>query len=286
MRLASASSPAAAIAKVKGGKRVTGVAICAQAGEGAVLEEIPCEAVAMFRRLVAGRPSVTAIAAASSTWDDRHLGLRARSDPSAPEPRRLGHGRGRGQRGRHLDLPAISEAMSAQTGISTRVETEGRRKEDGKEDGSELRSNHPPRLGHAARRASITLRNKMWLDYQNDVKVSDVQLAAREGYLSRSNTPSVTPRLGMATDQGKLSEHQRPGRSWPMRLAQEIPQVGTTTFRPPYTPVTIGALAGESRGDIFQPLRRTPMHEAHEKSESLFRARRSLAPPLLLPEGG
>jgi sarcosine oxidase subunit alpha len=53
-------------------------------------------------------------------------------------------------------------------------------------------------------------------------------------------------------------------------LNAEIPQVGTTTFRPPYTPVTLGALAGESRGEIFQPLRKTPMHAWHEQNHAYF----------------
>jgi sarcosine oxidase subunit alpha len=110
--------------------------------------------------------------------------------------------------------------------------------------------------------AGPKLKMKMWLDYQNDVKVSDVQLAAREGYVSVEHTKRYTT-LGMATDQGKLSQHQRLA-ILADALDSQIPAVGTTTFRPPYTPVTIGALAGEARGEIFQPLRRTPMHDWHE----------------------
>ncbi len=129
--------------------------------------------------------------------------------------------------------------------------------------------------------APIALRSKMWLDYQNDVKVSDVQLAAREGYESVEHTKRYTT-LGMATDQGKLSNIN--GLAvLAEALDEDIPQVGTTTFRPPYTPVTLGALAGEARGEIFQPLRRTPMHDWHEENRGLLRTRRPLAPPLLLP---
>src|SRR5690606_28908861 len=109
--------------------------------------------------------------------------------------------------------------------------------------------------------AGASLKMKMWLDYQNDVKVSDVQLAAREGYTSVEHTKRYTT-LGMATDQGKLSNIN--GLAvLADALHEDIPAVGTTTFRPPYTPVTIGALAGEARGDIFQPLRKTPMHDWH-----------------------
>ncbi|MCC6002541.1 MAG: sarcosine oxidase subunit alpha family protein, partial [Pararhodobacter sp.] len=110
-------------------------------------------------------------------------------------------------------------------------------------------------------RAGYKLRMKMWLDPQNDVKVSDVQLAAQEGYESVEHTKRYTT-LGMATDQGKLSNIN--GLAvLADALGRPIPQVGTTTFRPPYTPLTIGTIAGEARGPIFQPLRRTPMHDWH-----------------------
>ena len=110
--------------------------------------------------------------------------------------------------------------------------------------------------------AGPALRMKMWLDPQNDVKVSDVQLAAREGYESVEHTKRYTT-LGMATDQGKMSNIN--GLAiLSDALHRPIPETGTTTFRPPYTPISIGAIAGEARGEIFQPLRRTPMHEWHE----------------------
>lgn len=116
--------------------------------------------------------------------------------------------------------------------------------------------------------APISLRSKMFLDYQNDVKVSDVNLAAREGYQSVEHTKRYTT-LGMATDQGKLSNIN--GLAiLANSLGSAIPNVGTTTFRPPYTPVTIGALIGEARGALFQPLRKTPMHEWHHQNQAYF----------------
>ncbi len=110
--------------------------------------------------------------------------------------------------------------------------------------------------------AGPKLRMKMWLDPQNDVKVSDVQLAAREGYESVEHTKRYTT-LGMATDQGKMANIN--GLAvLSDALNRAIPDTGTTTFRPPYTPLTMGTIAGEARGDIFQPLRRTPMHDWHD----------------------
>ena len=110
-------------------------------------------------------------------------------------------------------------------------------------------------------RAGPALRAKAFLDFQNDVKVSDVELAAREGYASVEHAKRYTT-LGMATDQGKLSNIN--GLAvLAGALGRPIPEVGTTTFRPPYTPVTFGAIAGEARGALFKPVRRTPMDAWH-----------------------
>ena len=111
-------------------------------------------------------------------------------------------------------------------------------------------------------RAKPAIREKAFLDFQNDVKVSDIELAAREGFQSVEHAKRYTT-LGMATDQGKLSNVN--GLAiLSDALGQPIPQTGTTTFRPPYAPVPMGAIAGEARGDLFQPIRRTPLHDWHE----------------------
>jgi sarcosine oxidase subunit alpha len=224
-----------AIAKVKGTKRVTGVAICAQAGEGAVQEEIACEAIAMS----GGWSPVVHLwshCGGKLTWDETLSAF-------IPDPKR----------------PTLNHDGSAM------VDTVGAAAGDLDLSGTPV--SIPP-VWVMPQGAPIQLRSKMWLDYQNDVKVSDVQLASREGYVSVEHTKRYTT-LGMATDQGKLSNIN--GLAvLADSLGQEIPQVGTTTFRPPYTPVTIGALAGESRGEIFQPLRRTPMHAQHEAAGAYF----------------
>ncbi len=265
-----------AIAKVKGGKRVTGVTICAQAGEGAVQEEIACEAVAMS----GGWSPVVHLwshCGGKLIWDD---GISAFvPDTSRPPLNHDGSAMVQvvGSAAGLLDLPAIFAAS-----VSTKGKTEGRRAEDARKTVST--SVTIPPVWVMPQGAPITLRNKMWLDYQNDVKVSDVQLAAREGYQSVEHTKRYTT-LGMATDQGKLSNIN--GLAiLADSLGAEIPQVGTTTFRPPYTPVTIGALAGESRGEIFQPLRRTPMHEAHEKSGAYFEPVGLWRRPYCFPRAG
>ena len=99
---------------------------------------------------------------------------------------------------------------------------------------------------------------RAWLDQQNDVTVKDVKLAHQEGFKSVEHLKRYTT-LGMATDQGKTSNMG--GLAIMAEIAGKgIPDVGTTIFRPPYTPVSIGALAGRMRGMEFHPTRLTPSH--------------------------
>jgi glycine cleavage system aminomethyltransferase T len=105
------------------------------------------------------------------------------------------------------------------------------------------------------------VRGKAFVDLQNDVTVDDVCLAQREGYESVEHLKRYTT-LGMGTDQGKTSNLNALALLAQARGAT-IPATGTTTFRPPYTPVAIGALAGRAVGAHFKPTRLTPMHEWH-----------------------
>src|SRR5690606_31774244 len=109
---------------------------------------------------------------------------------------------------------------------------------------------------------------KPFVDFQNDVTAADVLLAAREGYRSVEHLKRYTT-TGMGTDQGKTSNVNALA-ILAATLNQDIPAVGTTTFRPPYTPVTIGAFSGYDRGDLLDPIRRTPMHSWHESMGAKF----------------
>lgn len=102
---------------------------------------------------------------------------------------------------------------------------------------------------------------KHFHDFQNDVTAADIHLAAREGYLSVEHLKRYTT-TGMATDQGKTSNLNALAIMAEIRGAQ-IPEVGTTTFRPPYTPVTLGAIAGQETDELFLQQRTTPMHRWH-----------------------
>jgi sarcosine oxidase subunit alpha len=104
-------------------------------------------------------------------------------------------------------------------------------------------------------------RGKAFVDLQMDVTVADIALAHREGYESIEHLKRYTT-LGMGTDQGKTSNFAALATMAALRNAT-IPDTGTTTFRPPFTPVAIGALAGRAVGHHFKPFRRTPMHGWH-----------------------
>ncbi len=104
-----------------------------------------------------------------------------------------------------------------------------------------------------------TALGKAFVDFQNDVKVGDIALAVREGFRSIEHVKRYTT-TGMATDQGKTSNMNALAIAADA-LARPMPQVGLTTFRTPYTPVTFGTFAGHSRGTLFDPVRRTPMHD-------------------------
>ncbi|MCX7354173.1 MAG: sarcosine oxidase subunit alpha family protein [Alphaproteobacteria bacterium] len=109
---------------------------------------------------------------------------------------------------------------------------------------------------------------KHFVDLANDVTAADVRLAAREGYRSVEHTKRYTT-LGMGPDQGKTSNV--PGLAiLADALGKEIPDVGTTTFRPPYTPVSYGLLAGRDVGEMSDLTRTTPIHEWHAMTGGVF----------------
>ncbi|MCY3877778.1 MAG: sarcosine oxidase subunit alpha family protein [Rhodobacteraceae bacterium] len=254
-----------AIASIKGRGRVRGVRICSQAGEGAVLEEIECEAVAM-----SGGWSP-----AAHLWS--HCGGKQiwnrdvaayRPDPGCPP------------------IDAAGDALAYVCGAAAGVMTADRITENalamassalnsiGHKGGSTAPmlagevQGRPDALCLTPSGVSAGNRAGIWVDFQNDVKVSDLELAVREGFESSEHAKRFTT-LGMATDQGKLSNINGL-MILSENLGMEIAEVRATTFRPPYTPVTLGAIAGDARGRFFKPVRKTPMDEWHGKNGAFW----------------
>jgi len=111
-------------------------------------------------------------------------------------------------------------------------------------------------------------RGRAFVDFQNDVTAKDLKLATQEGFRSIEHVKRYTT-TGMATDQGKTS-NMNALSIVARQLGRPIPEVGLTTFRPPYTPVTFGTLAGYSRGVLFDPVRTTPVHGWAEAQGAVF----------------
>ncbi len=111
-------------------------------------------------------------------------------------------------------------------------------------------------------------KGKAFVDFQNDVAVSDVKLAAREGFRIPEHLKRYTT-LGMATDQGKTG-NANGAAVLAAATGRYIGAVGTTTFRPPYTPIAISAFAGHHRGRDFRPARLAPSHRWAEEQGAVF----------------
>jgi sarcosine oxidase, subunit alpha len=250
----------AAAVKVKGAKRVHSVCRGVQAGEGEVLEEIFCDAVAMS----GGWSPVVHLwshCGGKLTWDADQAAFRPDHDraPTSHDGNPFVIASGAADGAFHLK-DVLQNAANAGKTAAARV---GAEKGDASVSSGDAPDEAPlVPVWMMPQGAKKQLRMKAWLDYQNDVKVSDVQLAAQEGFESVEHTKRYTT-LGMATDQGKLSNINGLA-TLAHALDEEIPRVGTTTFRPPYTPISMGAIAGQARGEIFQPIRKTPMHDWHE----------------------
>ena len=126
-------------------------------------------------------------------------------------------------------------------------------------------------------------QGRQWIDLTHDVTVADVELAAREGYVSVEHLKRYTT-LGMAPDQGRTSNVNGIAVLG-AATGREIPEVGTTTFRPPYTPVPFGALAGMRRAALHTPLRRSPLHAEHQRMGARMKEYGGWLRPAVYPRG-
>ncbi len=270
------------IAKVKGAAKVDGVMLCAQGGEGAVTEELSCDVVAMS----GGWSPVVHLwshCGGKLIWDAEaaHFRPDPAKAPTGADGAAFVHTAGSAS-GALATGTVLEDAFGAGRAA---CEAAGFKPKRGKAAQAEPEEAGPilP-VWVMPQGAGDALRSKMWLDYQNDVKVSDVRLAAQEGFESVEHTKRYTT-LGMATDQGKLSNIN--GLAvLSQALGADIPAVGTTTFRPPYTPISMGAIGGEARGKIFQPLRRTPIHAWHEKRGAHWEPVGQWRRPYAFPQDG
>ena len=125
---------------------------------------------------------------------------------------------------------------------------------------------------------------KAFVDFQNDVTAADIHLAVRENYRSIEHIKRYTA-LGFGTDQGKLSNVNGFAIAADA-LGKSIPEVGTTTYRPAYSPVTFGTLAGPHEGDTFEPRRYSAMHACHVSRGAEFEPVGQWLRPWYFPKPG
>ena len=125
---------------------------------------------------------------------------------------------------------------------------------------------------------------KQFVDYQNDVTAAAIELACREGFQSIEHVKRYTA-MGFGTDQGKLGNIN--GMAIAARVqGKSIPEVGTTVFRPNYTPVTFGAIVGRDCGELFDPQRHTPLHRWHVEQGAVFEDVGQWKRPRYFPRSG
>ncbi|MGA7811941.1 sarcosine oxidase subunit alpha family protein [Caballeronia sp.] len=133
-------------------------------------------------------------------------------------------------------------------------------------------------------RETATRGPKQFIDFQNDVSAADIFLAAREGFESVEHVKRYTA-MGFGTDQGKLGNIN--GMAiLALALNKTIPETGTTTFRPNYTPVTFGTFAGRELGEFLDPVRKTAVHEWHVENGAAFEDVGNWKRPWYYPKNG
>ena len=111
-------------------------------------------------------------------------------------------------------------------------------------------------------------KTKAFVDFQNDATAKDIKLALREGFRSIEHVKRYTT-TGMGTDQGKLGNMNALGIISDTSNVK-MSDLGTTTFRPPYTPLTFGTIVGRNVGEFFDAFRKTPMHDWHVQNKAKF----------------
>ena len=244
------------VSDVAGRRRVTGVSIARWNGDswGAVRSTIrmDCDLVAMSG---GWSPAIHLHSQAGGrlAWDDSRLCFLPAEARQAHVS--AGAGNGKWSLGECLadGLRAGAEAVSRLGLKAAAIKAPGTAADDGE--------NPIEPLWRVPAERDADRCPKQFIDFQNDTSVADIRLAAREGYRNVEHVKRYTA-LGFGTDQGKLGNINGMAVLADV-LGKKIPEVGTTTFRPAYTPVSFGVCAGESTGELYDPVRTTAIHEWH-----------------------
>ena len=245
----------ATVLGTSGNRRVAGITIAqiSSAGSSAARRTLACDAVLMSGGFT---PSVHLFSQSRGTlrWSDDHQAFLP--DRSAERERSAGACRGVVDLAETIadGLTAGAESAPSRTATARRIVATRPRSSDG---------------GHlGAVPLASGASQKSFVDWQHDVTIKDLAIATREGFRSIEHVKRFTT-TGMATDQGKTSNLNALAIV-ARAIDAPIPRVGLTTFRMPYTPTTFGTFAGPSRGDLFDPVRRTPIHDWAAAAGAVF----------------
>lgn len=147
-----------------------------------------------------------------------------------------------------------------------------------------VQASAPMAMFHVPHTSPTSRAPKQFVDLQNDVTAAGIELATREGFESIEHVKRYTA-MGFGTDQGKLGNIN--GMVITAKsLNKSIPDTGTTVYRPNYTPITFGAIAGSHCGSLFDPERYTAMHTWHVAHGAKFEDVGQWKRPWYFPKGG
>ena len=204
--------------------------------------------------MVAGVPALTLDSALEQGWN---AGVKAAGN----QPRRSG---------KSMPWHAVSKGRNLEPESSAGNRPQAHSRSDG--------------ALHIERCESNQRNDRQWIDFQYDVTLQDIDIAVAENYTSVEHLKRYTT-TGMSVDQGKTS-NVNALLALAERTGRTPDEVGTTTFRPFYMPVTLGALAGRDRGEFYAPVQRSPLFACHEQLGARFEDYGAWRRPRVYPRNG
>jgi sarcosine oxidase subunit alpha len=255
------------IGKVEGKRKVEAVGICSVNGEGSIEDIISCNAIA-----VSGgwnpNANLWSHCGGKLVWDS-DFGFYKPDFNNTPlgrdgEPNMLALGSCAGIFSNYEIQDEVPRKINQ---FAIRLKIKSKRNSETNIFSKELVETKSPTfvLPHGATKEK---QKKMFVDLQNDVTVSDLKLAALEGFENIEHAKRYTT-LGMATDQGKTSNINGI-YVLSQSLGKSMESIGHTTFRPPYKPVPLGVIAGQYTKQLFKPVKKTPIHKWNMANNAIW----------------
>ena len=267
-----------AVIEVSGSKRVTGVSIAPLSADGSRVNGSVTKLNADTVATSGGWSPVIHLSChtgARPVWNEDVVGFL----PGPTVQKQLTAG---AINGSYSTSTALFEGLNA--GLKALAELGMTAAEVSLPNAEDVKEGNPMTLFHIPHLKPTSKAPKQFVDYQTDVTAAGIEVACREGYESIEHVKRYTA-MGFGTDQGKLGNIN--GMAIAAKaLNQTIPETGTTIFRPNYTPVTFGAIAGRDCGELFDPKRYTAMHKWHVENGAKFEDVGQWKRPWYFPKAG